>query len=135
MRALLKECKAQQKSLGMVLARQLISRSMNHHQNEPQVLIALAFNASALLFWLNYNYISEVQKLWKQILTEYDYLVSKRPQFEIYPAINQIQELMSNPDFNFVDLYVLIQLSSTIDQNQLGTPNFLLTQTDGQLFT
>ena len=123
--------------LSQVVAQQLISRLVDHHHNEPAVLVTLAFNASALLLWLNAQYHEEIQKLWCLIFGHLDKLEENFPHQMSQPLIEDIQMMLRDPQFNFKDLYAQIQISSSIDQHRYHAhgnyPNEP-TQTNGEIF-
>lgn len=134
--ALKEHCIDRDMSLSKVLEQQLITRSANHHRNEPSDLIALTFNASALLYKLDHETEGEIQKLWQLIFAYLDKLEDKPKSYLRFPVIEKITIVMRNPDSKFKDLYhTYIQIASQIDQNRTRNMISYPTQTDGLLFS
>lgn len=137
--ALKEECrtKSGQIPLSQVIAQQLIRRLVDHHHNEPALLVALAFNASALLLWMNSQNHNEIQKLWCLIFGHLDKLEDQFPHQMSQPLIEHIQMTMRDPQFSFKDLYAQLQVSAAVDQNSMhdnrAYPDHP-TQTNGEIF-
>jgi hypothetical protein len=121
-----------------LLAAQLIGRLIDHHQNEPAVLVALAFNASALLLTLRPRYTDEIQKLWRLIFAHLDKIEETFHHVMSQPFVEHVQMIMRDPSFNFEDLYCQIQVSTALKQNCFPIPYDKYpcksTQTDGRIF-
>jgi hypothetical protein len=100
-----------------LLAHQLIGRLKDHHQNQPAVLVGLAFNASTLLLTLRPIYKEKIQNLWKMIFAYLDKIEEAFPHTRSQPLIEHIQMTMRDPYFNFEDLHAQIQISAAIKQN------------------
>lgn len=135
----LKESKARNTTLSEMLFNQLVSRTTNHHKGETTIFIALAFNASCLLFWRDRSYSSEIKKLWNLISS---YLLQKGGRFEALkssPLILKIVEFMKIPNTSFEDLYAQIQVSSFVIQNCILKDEIDYSckpsQTEGDLYT
>lgn len=131
-KALLQECNTHHNHLPSFLAKQLITCVEDHHQNDPVLLFSLTFNTTALLFNFDHLYINEINHLWSLILK---YIDSKSDPFLDSPIIiKKMLEVVRSKDFNFKDLYSIIQISSYIEQHSLLKGFALPTQTDGRLF-
>ncbi len=132
------EIKKQSKPLSEVLSKELIACLRGHHHNEPALLIALAFNASAIILWLNPQHKSEIQKLWGLIFDYLDNIEEAYSHLMSHPMIEMIQILMRDPLFNFEDLLFQIQISSAIDHHCVPNKEKKYishpTQTDGHIF-
>lgn len=134
--ALIEGCKDQGLSLSELLGKQLVGRIINHHKNEPAILVALTFNASALLSWIDSQNEAEIQKLWQFVFSYIDKIENKSNVFLKAPIIEMIQIAMRDPNFKFKDLYyIYIQLGSQIEQHCKIKPASYSTQTEGHLFT
>ncbi len=138
MAAFEKEIKDANSTLSNLLAKQLIGRLVDHHQNEPAILVALAFNASALILWMDVRYAQEIQKLWALIFSYLDKIEEEYPHQMSRPIIEHIQMMMRDPLFAFEDLYAQIQVSAIIDQHRFHNTESSYpcepTQTDGKIF-
>lgn len=134
--ALKQGCIDQELPLSKLLEKQLINRLINHHKNEPAILIALTFNASALLYWIDPLNEGEIQKLWQLVFSYIDTIENNQNAFLKAPVIERIHIFMRDPNFKFVDLYyIYIQLGSQIDQHRTRNSVSYPSQTEGQLFT
>jgi hypothetical protein len=137
--ALQKESQERQMPISTLLAWQLINRVQRHHKNEPALLVALMFNASALLLWRGTSYKEDIQKMWRIVFSYLDKIESADPYFFSHALIEHIQMLMRDPDFDFEDLYSQIQISSFIVQNSCHSNEQDVlcetTQTFGHIFT
>lgn len=134
--ALIEGCADQKLHLSELLGKQLIGRVINHHKNEPVILVALTFNASALLYWMNPSHEAEIQKLWQIIFSYIDKIEDKPNEVLKSPVIEMIQITMRDPNFKFTDLYyIYLQIGSQVDQQSKLNPSCFSTQTEGHLFT
>ncbi len=134
--ALHRGCSDQKSSLSELVKKQLINRVINHHKNEPAILIALTFNASALLYWTDPSYENEIQNLWKLIFTHIAQPENIKSLCLKSDLIETIKTQLQNLNFNFVSLYFFIfQLGSHIDQHSTLPPISYPTQIEGELFT
>ncbi|MBA3604019.1 MAG: hypothetical protein H0W50_10370, partial [Parachlamydiaceae bacterium] len=129
-------CFDQKISLSELVKKQLINRVINHHKNEPAILIALTFNASALLYWVDPSYEIEIKNLWKLIFTYIDQPENIKSLCLKSDLIETIKTQLQDLNFNFVSLYFFIfQLGSHIDQHFTLPPKSFPTQIEGELFT
>jgi hypothetical protein len=132
------EVKAEKIDFPELLAAQLIGRLIDHHQNQPAVLVALAFNASALLLTLRPSYKDEIQKFWRLIFSHLDKIEETFHHVMSQPFVEHIQMIMRDPSFNFEDLYYQIQVTTALKQNCSAIPYDKYpcksTQTDGRIF-
>lgn len=118
------------------LARQLFNRAERHHRWPYQALIALTFNASALL---PLEFEGEIPKIWQWVLKFIGKGVHAAVKEPEDPLLGLICELLKKPELSFKDIYAQIQVSSTIVQQssffKKGKYICQPTQTENALFT
>ncbi len=111
-------------------------RISNHHSNEPAILIALTFNASALLYWIDPSHENEIKNLWKLIFTYIDQPENLKSQCLKSDLTENIKTHLQDLNYNFLSLFHFIfQLGSHIDHHRSKDSESYPTQTEGELFT